>query len=420
MDFNKLVARAKAVLLSPATEWPVIASEPATVSEIFKTYVVWLAAITAAAGFVGNTIVGYNVPFLGTYRTGFGAGLTSAVTTYVLSLAGVFLVAYLADALAPTFGGQKNLVQAVKAIAYAYTASWIAGVGLLVPGLRWLIGLAGGAYSIYLLYLGLPYTMKCPPENARRYAAVTIVAAILVGWLVGLFAAGVGGVGHTAYVSPATSHSGGFDQASPGAKLERWTHRLEAASQKMQTAQERGDSEDATQAAGAVVGAALSGDATVESLAPERIRAFLPASLGGLARGEISAERSAALGVQLSEAEAEYKDDRGHSIRLSIQDAGGASGLLSVYSWFNVEEDKQTPAGYEKTYKSGDRLVHEQWKRPAEQNAMGYGEYSVVVGQRYVVQASGNVDDIVRLRSAVGSVDLATLESLRNEGVHAN
>jgi hypothetical protein len=70
MDFNKLAARAKAILLSPTTEWPAIASEPATVSEIFKTYVVWLAAISAVAGFVASTIVGYSVPFLGTYRMG--------------------------------------------------------------------------------------------------------------------------------------------------------------------------------------------------------------------------------------------------------------------------------------------------------------------------------------------------------------
>ena len=123
MDFNKLVARAKAILLSPTTEWPVIADEPATVSEIFKNYVIWLAAISAVAGFIGNTVVGYSVPFLGHYRMGFGAGLTGAIVTYVLSLAGVFLVAYLADALAPTFGGQKNFTQAVKAVAYAYIES---------------------------------------------------------------------------------------------------------------------------------------------------------------------------------------------------------------------------------------------------------------------------------------------------------
>jgi hypothetical protein len=199
VDFNKLVARAKAILLSPTTEWPVIADEPATVSDIFKNYVVWLAAIPAVAGFIANTIVGYSVPFLGHYRVGFGAGLTGAVTTYVLSLAGVFLVAYLADALAPTFGGQKNFTQAVKAVGYAYTASWIAGVGFIVPGLRWLIILAGGIYSIYLLHLGLSSTMKCPPEKAWSYTAVTIVAAIIVRWLVGIVAADIGGVGYVGY-----------------------------------------------------------------------------------------------------------------------------------------------------------------------------------------------------------------------------
>lgn len=420
MDFNKLAARAKAILLSPATEWPVIASEPATASEIFKTYVVWLAAISAIAGFIASTIVGYSVPFLGTYRMGFGAGLTGAVATYVLSLAGVFLVAYLVDALAPRFGGQKNLTQAVKAVAYAYTASWIAGVGLVVPGLRWPIVLAGGVYSIYLLYLGLPYTMKCPPERAPRYAAFTVVAAALIRWLVGVLAAGLGGAGVAAYGSPTASHLGRFDQGSPGAKLERWARGLEAASQKMQDAQERGDSEAAAQAAGKLVGAAIGGDVRVEALAPERIRSLLPTSLGGLARGEIAAERHAAFGIKVSVAEAQYNDDRGHSIRLKIQDTGGVSGLVSLVSWIAVEEDKQTPAGYEKTYKAGNRMTHERWSRPTGQNTMGYGEYGVIVGERFAVQASGQVVDIDTLRSAVGSVDLARLESLKNEGVPPN
>jgi hypothetical protein len=420
MDFNKLIARAKAILVTPATEWPVIANEPATVGEIFKNYVIWLAAISAVAGFVGNTLVGYNVPFLGHFRLGFGAGLTGAVTTYVLSLAGVFLVAYLADVLAPTFGGQKNFTQAVKAVAYAYTAAWIAGVGFIVPGLRWLILLAGGIYSIYLLRLGLPYTMKCPPERAWPYTAVAIIAAIIVRWLVGVVAADLTGVGYAAYGPGATSSSRSFDPASPGGKLDQWAHRMEAASQQMQAAQKRGDSAAATQAASALVGAALGGDATVQALAPERIRAFLPASLGGLARSQISAERHAALGMQLSEAEAQYKDDQGHSINLKIQDVGGASGLVSLASWAAVEEDKQTSTGYEKTYKSGDRMVHEQWNVPSGGNAAGYGEYAVIVGQRYAVEASGQVADIDMLKSAVTSVDLAGLESLKNEGTHAN
>ena len=140
--------------------------------------------------------------------------------TYIL--AGVLLVAYMADVLAPSFGGQKNFTQAVKAVAYAYTAAWVGGVGFVVPGLRWLILLAGGIYSIYLLHLGLPYTMKCPPEKAWRYTAVTILAAVIVRWLVGIVAVDIGGVGYAGYGPRAVSSSGIFEPASPGGKLERW------------------------------------------------------------------------------------------------------------------------------------------------------------------------------------------------------
>ena len=91
------------------------------------------------------------MPFLGTFRVGMAAGLTSAITGWVLSLVVVWLVALLVDALAPTFGGQKNRIQALKVVAYSYTASWIASIGQIIPGLRWLILLAGLIYGIYLL-----------------------------------------------------------------------------------------------------------------------------------------------------------------------------------------------------------------------------------------------------------------------------
>src|SRR3546814_11761750 len=90
------------------------------------------------------------------------------VFSYVLSLVMLYVVALIINALAPTFGGQKDQLQAVKVIGYAWTAAWVAGIAAIVPWLGWLIVLAGGIYSIYLLYLGLPPTMKCPPEKAAR------------------------------------------------------------------------------------------------------------------------------------------------------------------------------------------------------------------------------------------------------------
>jgi hypothetical protein len=182
----------------------------------------------------------------------------------------------------------------------------------------------------------------------------------------------------------------------------------------MQAAQQRGDSEAAAQAAGTLVGTALGGDATLKALAPERLSSLLPASLGSLPRGgPDSAYRDTAFGIQFSEAAAHYDDGRGQSIRVSIQDTGGMSGLVSLASWLATEEDTQTPTGYERTYKSNNRTVHEHWIRTSGQNAMGYGEYDVTVGQRYIVKVSGQVAAIDTLRSAVESMDLARLESLR-------
>src|SRR3546814_3848090 len=83
------------------------------------------------------------------------------------------------------------MTQALKTVAYAWTASWVAGIAVIVPWLGWLIAVAGAVYAIYLLYLGLPHTMKCPPEKAGGYTAVSVIIAIVLSWIVGAIIAGV-------------------------------------------------------------------------------------------------------------------------------------------------------------------------------------------------------------------------------------
>ena len=178
-----LVARVKGILLTPKTEWGVIESESATIGSLYTGYIIPLAAIPAAAGFVGLTMLGYNV--LGTtFRYPMGAGIQQAILTYGLSLAGTFVLALVIDALAPNFGGQKNQIQALKVAAYSSTASWVAGVFALLPSLGLLLTLVG-LYSLYLLFLGLPKLMKAPEEKAMGYTVVVIVCAIVVFMVVG-------------------------------------------------------------------------------------------------------------------------------------------------------------------------------------------------------------------------------------------
>lgn len=173
-----VVQRAKQILLKPADTWTAIDREPATVQSIYMPYVVALAAIGPIAHFVGGQIFGYSA--LGfTYRPPIGGALVSMLLSYGLTLAAVFVVALVIDGLAPTFGGQKNQVQALKVAAYSATAGWVTGIFALVPALG-ILGLLG-LYSLYILYLGLPVLMKAPPEKALGYTVVVIlVAAVLI------------------------------------------------------------------------------------------------------------------------------------------------------------------------------------------------------------------------------------------------
>ena len=170
-----LVGRVKNILLDPRNEWRVIDGEPGTPADIMKNYVMIVAAIPVVCGFIGASIIG-----VGPYRAGIFIGLIAAIIHYVLTLIGVYVVAFIIDALAPTFGGAKDFNRAFKVAAYAPTAAWVAGVFSLLPVLSVLTIL--GLYSLYLFYLGLPVLMRTPAERTIGYVLAVIVCACIV-WI---------------------------------------------------------------------------------------------------------------------------------------------------------------------------------------------------------------------------------------------
>lgn len=182
-----LVQRIKDILLSPKQTWPVIESEATDTSGLYRNYIMILAAIPAVAGFIGMSIVGFNA-FGVSARMPIVTGIVQMVVGYVLSLVMMFVVALIVDALAPTFGGQKNRLNALKLVAYGSTAGMVGGIFGLLPALSMLV-LPASLYSICLLYLGLPVLMKCPQEKALPYTAVLIVCVVVAGVVLGAVSA---------------------------------------------------------------------------------------------------------------------------------------------------------------------------------------------------------------------------------------
>jgi hypothetical protein len=171
---ENLVARVKAIILTPQTEWPVIERESGDVWVLFTQYVAILALIPAVAGFIGGVLIG-GMPFL--------AGLIAAIVGYVLTFVVVYVVALLIDVLAPSFGAQKSFPNALKLSVYSHTPAWLAGIFLLVPGLSFLRIL--GLYGLYLLYLGLPPLMRAPRDKAVLYAGAVVLCAVIIALVIG-------------------------------------------------------------------------------------------------------------------------------------------------------------------------------------------------------------------------------------------
>jgi Yip1 domain len=172
-----LIDRVKNILFSPSTEWPVIAAESSSVADIYTKYAIPLALIPAIASFLAFGVFGYSFGPL-SMKTSIGSALVTAVLTFVLSLVMLYVIAWIVNALAPTFDGQKNALNAFKLVAYSYTASFLSGALVLIPYIGTLSFLVG-LYSLYLLYTGLPVLMKNPPAKTMAYFVVSMVCGIV-------------------------------------------------------------------------------------------------------------------------------------------------------------------------------------------------------------------------------------------------
>jgi hypothetical protein len=169
---SSIASRAQRLLLRPSEEWVQIADEPMTEGEIYRRWVMPLAAIPPVCTLFGSLLFG------GAARPHLLPAIGGAVLQYVLQLVGVFVTAMVIDILARKFGGARQDVQALKVAAFSGTAGWLAGVFNLIPALSLLSLL--GLYGLYLLYTGLPICMRAPKDKALAYTAAVLVVTLVL------------------------------------------------------------------------------------------------------------------------------------------------------------------------------------------------------------------------------------------------
>ncbi|MBL7738062.1 MAG: YIP1 family protein [Chitinophagaceae bacterium] len=178
-----VVDRAKNILITPNTEWPVADKEQANVATILTSYVLPMLSIGVVAMFIGQGLIGQSLPFGGSTAS-VKAGLLGALLFVITSVIMVFILAAIIDVLAPSFSSEKNWGKSFQMAAYSLTASYIGAIFYLFPALYILVILCS-LYCIYALYTGIPAMKKTTADKQVAYLAViiliTIVAMILLG-----------------------------------------------------------------------------------------------------------------------------------------------------------------------------------------------------------------------------------------------
>ncbi len=425
-----IVERVKNILLTPKTEWPVIAGEPKTPMEIYFGYVAPLAAIGVIAAFIGSTMIGFGMPFVGRMRLGIGAGLVMAIITFATAFLSVFLVSFIIDMLAPNFGGQKNSLNALKAAAYAFTPGWVAGVLNIFPMLGIIAALAA-LYGLYLLYLGLPVLMRSPEDKSVGYTVVIIVCAIVVNLVIGALTglvSGVAGLGAAGLATQTISRSGSDTDAAAvlsgifGGKTDADKARMKDA---MATLEMVGKQVEQTQkgapaggaaagdpdvaAALTAVGTMLAGGRNVTLVDVDVLRETLPEILpGGMTRTALSAQSGGAAGIKVASVTGQYAAEGRGTVSIEIVDLGAMAGLANLAARFDPNVSKVNNDGYERTKVNSDGQVeHMKYDQRARS-----GQLDVVVANRFLVTARGNgVGDEMLYYGAAG-VDQARLVAM--------
>jgi hypothetical protein len=412
------VERVKNICLTPNTEWPVIAAEATPAATLVTDYVAPLAAVGAVAGLIGGSVVGHSLPFIGTYRVPVIAGIGLAVFTFAMAIVGVLILALIINALAPSFGGEKNSAQALKVAVYSYTPAWVAGVLRVLP-LLGVLGVFAALYGLYLLYLGLPKLMKCPQDRAIGYTAVVVVCAIVMslavagvgGMIVGAGMVGAGvltSMTHPAGTAPALE----FDKNTPMGKLQEIGKQLEESSKKMDAAEKAGDSGAQIAAAMEGLGTLFGGGRRVESMDIDKLKAFVPETFAGLPKISSDFQKSGVAGLMVSKAEATYGDGAQKSVTVEISDTGGVSGLVAFAGWVGIQGEKDDDSESERTEKVGGRLIHQKISKIG-----GTNEFEIVLGDRFIVSAKGRGVDLAVLKGAMSTLDLGQLEGMKEFGL---
>lgn len=174
------------ILIRPQTEWKLIREQKDSFVEVFVNHVPVLALIPVISAFVGVTQIGWSVGDADPLKLTVDSAFWLCAITYFALIAGVYALGVFINFMSNTYGvqGPKDRVRydGTALAVYVTTPLFLAGLFLIYPSL-WLNAVVltlAGAYSIYLIYEGIPILMNIEKNRAFMYASSVITVGLVL------------------------------------------------------------------------------------------------------------------------------------------------------------------------------------------------------------------------------------------------
>ncbi len=171
------------IFTHPDSEWSLIRKQRRTKAMEFLTHVPILALIPAVCFYFGVVHVGWSVADSPLTTLTAQSALVLCILSYLAALVGVWVFAEFINWMARTYSDEEiNPHHGMAMAVYATTPIFLAGIAGIWPVL-WLNAVVfalAAAYSVYLIYEGLPIIMNIPKERAFLYATSVITVALVL------------------------------------------------------------------------------------------------------------------------------------------------------------------------------------------------------------------------------------------------
>jgi len=165
----------------PVREWEKIREQQKNSDKSSVGHVFILALIPAISGYIGTTQVGWRIGVGDPIRITGDSAFAIAVIYYLALLVGVFTIGWVIHLLGKAYEVEKPLSLCIALATYTATPLFLIGIMEVYPvlWLNMLLGLPALAYTVYLLYSGLPVMMEISAERGFLYSSAILAVGLI-------------------------------------------------------------------------------------------------------------------------------------------------------------------------------------------------------------------------------------------------